>query len=552
MNIVRSHFTIVLSLALGLLALPAAADTDLTYQGGWRNFDDVVNGWDWSLPAGVKPAPRSGIFNLNSKVPSDFPGYHLKQVNAKWRDLEPVEGKYDFSSIKSALNDTSYDGVMLNVRGMVVSIQDSNGNPVLGQEVTAPTWLSNSAPKFTEPLRNGVRITNMVIYDTRVKTKLLALIKAIGASGIPGDNRLVAQIIHGVSGSRGEECCASQNNATAVNETMHDVIAAWTTAYGPNSKKLAWLKEDPATLFDAAVVGGGTGARGGIIENWIRSQYTPGNSKQTGQIYENGYLTVDENFAPIAQGRTWMDEYEAFDRKFTSPERLQQNYRMATLRALQMRRSTVWTETNSVINPKLLNWASLELGQSTGTAADAWVALISTWTRSQGGDIEVKNFERWLYQRDTSGYDTKPAIKQDHSFNASGNDLLASSKWYVNLARTGNAIGIAIDDRFLSDGPNEVAIKVTYFDADKNPWTLEYSKPDGSIGSRRVQGEASGVVRTATFFLNDLMATRKGTDFDFRLKSDSGTTPFMFVRLVRLNGSSVPTTPRPPDSLSVE
>jgi hypothetical protein len=59
-------------------------------------------------------------------------------------------------------------------------------------------------------------------------------------------------------------------------------------------------------------------------------------------------------------------------------------------------------------------------------------------------------------------------------------------------------------------------------------------------------------VRTATFFLNDLMATRKGTDFDFRLKSDSGTTPFMFVRLVRLNGSSVPTTPRPPDSLSVE
>jgi hypothetical protein len=216
-----------------------------------------------------------------------------------------------------------------------------------------------------------------------------------------------------------------------------------------------------------------------------------------------------------------------------------------------MRRSTVWTETDSVINPKLLNWASLELGQTSGTAPDAWVALISTWTRWQG-DLEVKNFERWLYQRDSAGYYTKPALRQDHSYNASGNDMLDSSKWYVDLARTGNAIGLAIDDRFLGDGPNEVAIKVTYFDADKNPWTLEYSKPDGSTGSRRVQGEGSGKVRTATFFLSDLMATRKGTDFDFRLKSDSGTTPFMFVRLVRLNGSSVPTAPKPPDSLSVE
>ena len=413
--------TFLASCAIALSA--SAADSDLTYSGGWRGSDDVVTGWDWSLPSGVKPATGSGIFNLNSRVPAGFPGNHLKQVNARWKELEPVEGKYDFSSIFAALNDRNYDGVMLNIRGMVVSIVDANGNPTLSSEITAPTWLSQSAPKVTEPLRNGVRITNMQIYDPRVKTKLLQLIKAIGSSGIPGDERLVAQIIHGVSGSRGEECCASQNNVTAVYATMQEVIAAWSTAYGPHAKKLAWLKEDPANLFDAAVTKGGMGARGGIIENWIRGQYTPGAANQTGQIYDNGYLIVDESFAPIAQGRTWLDEYEAFDRKFTSPERLQQNYRMATLRALQMRRSVVWTETDSVINPALLSWASLELGKTVNTAPDAWVTLISTWTRSSG-DKEVKNFERWLYQRDGNGVSTTPTLRLDHSFNASGNDQL--------------------------------------------------------------------------------------------------------------------------------
>ena len=541
--------TFLASCAIALSA--SAADSDLTYSGGWRGSDDVVTGWDWSLPSGVKPATGSGIFNLNSRVPAGFPGNHLKQVNARWKELEPVEGKYDFSSIFAALNDRNYDGVMLNIRGMVVSIVDANGNPTLSSEITAPTWLSQSAPKVTEPLRNGVRITNMQIYDPRVKTKLLQLIKAIGSSGIPGDERLVAQIIHGVSGSRGEECCASQNNVTAVYATMQEVIAAWSTAYGPHAKKLAWLKEDPANLFDAAVTKGGMGARGGIIENWIRGQYTPGAANQTGQIYDNGYLIVDESFAPIAQGRTWLDEYEAFDRKFTSPERLQQNYRMATLRALQMRRSVVWTETDSVINPALLSWASLELGKTVNTAPDAWVTLISTWTRSSG-DKEVKNFERWLYQRDGNGVSTTPTLRLDHSFNASGNDQLDSSKWYVDLARSGAAIGIAVDDRFLSGGPHEVAIKVTYLDSDAAQWTLEYSKADGTTGTRSVQGGATNVVRTATFVLRDFAAKSKGMDFDFWLRSSSGKTPFMFVRVVRLNAATAEAAPRPPASITVE
>jgi hypothetical protein len=552
MRVARLGLNCMVVLASCLVSIGAlAADTDRTFTGGWRQSDDIVTGWDWSLPPGVKPAEGSGIFNLNSNVPANFPGFHLKQVNATWSELEPVEGRYDFSSITSALNDRSYDGVLLNVRGMVVSIVDANGRPALPQEITAPIWLSQSAPKVTEPLRNGVHITNLQIYDSRVKSKLLQLIKAIGSSGIPGHERLVAQIIHGVSGSRGEECCTSQNNANAVYSAMHDIITAWTDAYGPNARKLAWLKEDPTVLFDAAVKKGGAGMRGGIIENWVRNQYTPGDPNQTGQIYDDGYLLVDEGFAPIAQGRAWIDENEVYDRRFSSQELIQQNYRMATLRSLQMRRSIMWTEKNSVINPSILNWMSLGLGKNSRNAPDAWVALMRTWTLSEG-EKEVKNLERWLYQRDRNGVMTSPAVRKDHGFNASGNDLLNRSKWNVDLARTGRDIGIAVDDRFLSGGPHDVAIKVTFLDSSREQWSLEYAKADGTVGSRKVQGGGTDMVRTATFFIGDFEASKSGMDFDFWLRSAGGTTPFMFVRLVKLEQAVANSGPRPPDNIAVE
>ena len=500
--------------------------------------------------AGVRPSEGSGIFNLNSRVPAGYPGNHLKQVNAKWRDLEPVEGRYDFSSITRELNDTNYDGVLLNVRGMVVSITDSNGMPVHSSEITAPTWLSNSAPTVTEPVRHGFRITNLKISDTRVKSKLLQLIRAFGNSGIPSNRRIVAHIMHGVSGSRGEECCATQGNASATYSALEDVISAWAEAYGPNARKLAWLKEDPSNLFDRAVRQRGTGMRGGMIENWVRNQYTPGDVSQTGQIYDNGYLLVDENFAPIAEARAWIDENEVYGRRFSSEQIIQQNYRMATLRALQMRRSILWTERDSTINPQLLNWMSLELGKNARTSPDAWVTLMRTWTMSSG-EKEIKNLERWLYQRDRNGVSTTPAIRKEHGFNPSGNDLLDSSKWEVDLARTGREIGIAVDDRFLSGGPHDVAVKVTYLDSSRETWTFEYTKANGGTGTRSVQGGGSDVVRTATFFVEDFEAPRQGMEFDFSLKS-GGNTPFMFVRLIKLDASVASASPRPPENIAVD
>jgi hypothetical protein len=520
----------------GQVNLASAADYDVTYTGNWRNSDDIVSGWDWTLPAWIRPAVNSGIFNLNTSVPRDFPGNHLKQVNAKWSDLEPTDGQYDLSSIIDELNDDRYEGVMLNVRGLVVDIRDLNGDPIYESEISAPKWLSDGAPKTTEGEKNGFFVTNMNIYDPRVKAKYIRLIQEIGKSSIPGSPRLMGQIIHGVSSSRGEEWTGTQASRPEAVRAMEELINAWGIAYGGNAKKLAWLKEDPNRLFDAAVIEAGTGIRGGAIEKWLRNQYTPGNVRETGQVLDaNGYLTVDENFWPISQGRHFQDQNEAYRSSSEAPPSTwPSNYRMANLRMLQMRRNIAWLESNSTLNPQMLNWMSLELGQSVRSAPDAWVVMMRTWARTSGEDREINNMARWLHQRDINGVSTIPTLNVKHGFNANANEQLPSNLWNADIARVGPSIGIAVNDQFLSGGPHSIAIKVTYLDSATETWSLVYKNSGGGFGVRTVKGNATGIVRTATFFLNDFAAPEKGFDFDFALESNNGITPFMFVRLVRL------------------
>ena len=119
-------FTIGCNLTLGFLMLGlqtgwAATPTghEDTYTGPWRATEDIVDGWDWTLPSGVDPAPLSGVFNFNAPRPPGFSGNHLKQINAEWRDLEPTPGRYNFDKLIDEINDAAYDGVMLNVRGLV-------------------------------------------------------------------------------------------------------------------------------------------------------------------------------------------------------------------------------------------------------------------------------------------------------------------------------------------------------------------------------------------------------------------------------------------------
>ena len=96
----------------------------------------------------------------------------------------------------------------------------------------------------------------------------------------------------------------------------------------------------------------------------------------------------------------------------------------------------------------------------------------------------------------------------------------------------------ALDDRFGSDGPHSVAIKVTYHDIGKGKWTLVYTKPGGATGRRTVQCKNSKKALTTTFHLNDACFGAKGEAFDFHIQATGADAIISFVRVIKTKPSS--------------
>ena len=86
-----------------VLCLAATAIAGGAVPQRWRATDDIIDGWDWSLPPGVKPDPSSGVLINKRKVGPDFPGRLSRQVNWSWRELEPEEGRFDVEPLRKAV-----------------------------------------------------------------------------------------------------------------------------------------------------------------------------------------------------------------------------------------------------------------------------------------------------------------------------------------------------------------------------------------------------------------------------------------------------------------
>jgi hypothetical protein len=148
--------------------------------------------------------------------------------------------------------------------------------------------------------------------------------------------------------------------------------------------------------------------------------------------------------------------------------------------------------------------------------------------------LPVKNFERWLYQRDRDGYRT---IATEKVTLADSMQFYHKNYKYDFTARTtslatGNvAIGFAVDDRFLSGGPQKVALKITYHDHGKTRWALVYNQ---GKSIREVSCWDCGNIRTVSFFLDDIRFDASGMNYDFEIKALEGDAIIKFVRVIKL------------------
>jgi hypothetical protein len=284
----------------------------------------------------------------------------------------------------------------------------------------------------------------------------------------------------------------------------------------------------------------GMGQRNGFVEHYMLHAPNPALGQE---LDPDGYLVVNERHPLIAESRASGDENEEYTsahvKRFGPVETFPHRYREATLRMLQMRRNFVWAEGGPwLINPPLLHYLALELGQNVRTAPDAWCYLRESVVKGGRSGRAVKNFERWLYQRDAEGARTLATEKVEvppEMFEFDRNHLYDLTARQTQCAKGQFSIRFGVDDAFLAGGPHEVAVKITYVDRGNAQWQLEYFTRPDKVGIRKVVCGDSGKTKTATFILRDAWFPQKGyTGADFQIRALQGDAIVRFVRVIKL------------------
>ena len=536
-----------------VLCLAATAIAGGAVPQVWRTRDDIIDGWDWSLPPGVKPDPSSGVLINERKAGPDFPGRLSRQVNWSWRLLEPEEGRFDFAPLREAILKQSEGGkyaIELHVRASVWELRnfpDEAGYPKgwerhKERSATAPRWLKRYGIPLREMRKRGkdnigtpFQVVNLDIWHPDYHRRYVRMVRALGRSGVPRMPEATWVFVHLWSSSRGEEG-AGPPPGDPKRKLFEERLRAWAEACRGVERKLCVVSHKEADLELATKLG--MGQRNGFVEMYMLHCESP----MLGQSVDaDGYLVVDETCPLIAENRASGDENEeyvpsAHVARFGPVEGWPHRYRESMLRVLQMRRNFVWAEGGrGLMDPPLLCYVALELGKNVRNAPDAWCYLRESVIGRGKRAKPVKNFERWLYQRDRDGCRTVATEKvvvqrQIGHHPAHQYDYTARR---TDMAKGQVFIAFSLDDRFLGARAEPVAVKITYRDRGNARWALAYATPKGEQRKMVTCGD-TGKVRTATFFLPDARFHAPGLEPDFFIRALEGNAVISFVRVIKL------------------
>jgi len=351
-------------------------------------------------------------------------------------------------------------------------------------------------------------------------------VRELGRSGIPRMDVVKGIIVGYKSASWGDEGIGPRPETRGGEEPLHvkQRLDAWAQACKGVEHKVCMAGVSEYGFSK------GFGIRGGFVEMYL---YRIPDKHLGQEIDSDGYLVVNESAVGVQATRLLGDENEEYEESWTHRfgklDSFVYRYFTSSLRLLQMRRNYL-LHSSSCIYPDMLPFISLEMGRTIEDTPDAWCALRESYLRKRGSrePQPVKNFERWLYQRDCEGFETRPAVKIDHAIRmwmVHGNRGTGEGHYYDYVARRGKRIGFDVDDRF-SIGTGQIAVKITYFDERRGTLALVRC---GS-NRREVELSGSGEVRTATFFVDDLGSDRQ-RDFVIEGVPDAVVA---FVRVVKM------------------
>jgi hypothetical protein len=203
-------------------------------------------------------------------------------------------------------------------------------------------------------------------------------------------------------------------------------------------------------------------------------------------------------------------------------------------------------------DPVLNAWVLRSLGKTPRTSADAWCALRegrdkyqewSRYNRGFRGEWWVRNFERWLMQREIEP-DGRTVAVYEHTSTVPFNEHSREAR-RTDRAHGQNYIYFNVEDRFFKGAPNRMLLKITYLDNFSGSWWVEYDASDGQAYKRSasVANRGDGVWKTVSLDLpGAAFMGRQAGGMDFRIFcGGSNDITVRFVRLIKRD---------PPDSLA--
>lgn len=535
----------------------------------WIESDTVTSNADFSLPPHVQPASKSGIY-ISRKVngvnrsqlltQKGFKGNIIKKVNMHWKQLEPVENVYRFDLLEKAINVASKNGkykVELHIKGSVREFQyfKQSDKNLKKLEESAPLWLDNyDIPIIAEKPTSIFQIHNYDIYDSRYHSRYIELLNKLGTTRILENPAILVIYLHNKSHTRGEEGIGPKKGDPNRKKYL-ERMDTWAKIAGPQKNMImetSYRDQDIQAALDR-----GMGQRNGWIEHYL----THGHKKVLGQgIDRHGYLIVNEHHPLIRGDVASGDENEEYEnnrfyqQRFGHFSSFPHRYHESMLRLLQMRRSVVWAEgIKGFIDPALLQFVALELGKTVEDAPDAWSYLRESYLFEKvhrqwvevdpkiirsDGSMPLKNFERWLYQRDDPSNHVRTVAVEPRGFG--GRQLFRHQKYDYDLtarrtdtANSMNRIAFAVEDKFLSGPSHRVAIKVTYFDKGFGSFSLKFKRVGRKKESRSQGKNNTGKMMTRTYIINDIDLSARGMDTDFYLEAYEDDLTVRMVRIIK-------------------
>lgn len=538
---------------------------------------EIVPGIDWRLPDHTRMSPRAGYLTWNpnwARKRADLERYrdgglHLGSILMPvWADMNPSENQYDWRRLDQHIRFSTEKpgtGYILCVVGF--SQTHPNWKPKRSQRNVVPAWVE--AKGKVGYLSNGmVAAWEPGCVYQRYFGRFL---KALG-DRYKADPKLIAVSMAGLDCYHGEWCWRGTKtswDAADVDRTLLEAetttgfnpqsferwgmefIDGYVAAFKPFQHKLVWMNgedqfiwtprrpqayADPSQALWQYAYAQGCGGRDGAVEVWNRF-LNPGHGMRW---TEAGYLEVNEDLSPLRENCAWYTENEYYRLEWPEEE-IRLRWFTSSMRALQMRRQwvAVWDLLDDLerLDPAFVRWTELSLGKNAQTSADAWCWLREGYPKR---NRPLKNFERWLFQRDImpDGL-TRPAHKVTLGPIAATNRYVFAYDYEYQARRTDMAAGshciyFRADRNFVDTSTKGWQLKVSYVDSPDVTWTIEYSTDSGSTDTGIIHHTGTGTLQTISLELPGIQFRGAINGMDFRivcLGPQDLTT--QFVRLVK-------------------